>query len=346
MPYKQSLFHKLLDCILNGSLAKCRTKLHDLTLGKLSDLVVNRTAHRFDCGQLFINQCYTLLEITVRSQNGLQQILDKRRGIFCVLVPAFLTLLQSIVVKVLVLGNLAFKGDIPADHIAGAIQQQGSQQAAHSAVAVIERVYAEKVVNEHGYQQQSVKLLHINHTVIAFTNCINCWRCFVRGKRCKQNKLSSLCIRCADIVLGVLESSANALMGILIQITVELQDIIGRDWNKLEVLVNRIQHITVTHDFFLITVTGCCLIPYKLQQACIGRADSLNFIGRFCTLYLCNLNQSVKLCGLLLQIKLLSALVFMNLCHKPDNLTVPRTTCKFTVIEVSHTLTLLSPNYK
>ena len=86
----------------------------------------------------------------------------------------------------------------------------------------------------------------------------------MRGKRCKQNKLSSLCICCTDIVLGVLEFSANALMGILIQITVELQNIIGSDWNKLEVLVNGIQNITVAHDFFLVTVTGCCLISYKL----------------------------------------------------------------------------------
>ena len=125
-------------------------------------------------------------------------------------------------------------------------------------------MYAEKVVNEHGYQQQSVKLLCINHAVIAFADCINCWRCFVRGKRCKQNKLPSFCICCTDIVLGVLEFSANALMGILIQITVELQNIIGSDWNKLEVLVNGVQHITVAHDFFLVTVARCCLISYKL----------------------------------------------------------------------------------
>ena len=135
-------------------------------------------------------------------------------------------------------------------------------------------------------------------------------------------------------------------MGILIQITVELQDIIGRDRNILEVLVNRIQHIAVTHDFFLITVTGCCLISYKLQQARIGCADSLNLIRCFCTLYLCDLYQTVKFRRLLFQIEFLPALVFMNLCHKPDNLTVPRTTCKFTVIEISHTLALLSPNYK
>ena len=125
-------------------------------------------------------------------------------------------------------------------------------------------MYAEKVVNENGYQQQSVKLLRINHAVIAFADCINCRRCFVRGKRGKQNKLSSLCIRCTDIILCVLEFSANALMGILIQITVELQNIIGSDWNKLEVLMNGIQNITVAHDFFLVTVARCCLISYKL----------------------------------------------------------------------------------
>ena len=135
-------------------------------------------------------------------------------------------------------------------------------------------------------------------------------------------------------------------MGILIQITVELQNIIGSDWNKLEVLVNGIQNIAVAHDFFLVTVAGCCLISYKLQQARIGCADSLNLIRCFRTLYLCDLYQTVKFRRLLFQIEFLPALVFMNLCHKSEYFIVPRTTCKFTVIEVSHILTLLSPNYK
>ena len=76
VPYKQSLFHKLLDCILNGSLAECRTKLHALTFGELSNFMVDSPTHRFDCRQLFINHCHTILEVTVRSKNGLQQILD------------------------------------------------------------------------------------------------------------------------------------------------------------------------------------------------------------------------------------------------------------------------------
>lgn len=140
MPYKQSLFYKLLDCILNGCLAKCRTKLHDFTLGKLPNLIVDGSTNHFYCRQLLINQRYTLLEVTVRSKNGLQQILDKRCRIFCIFCSAFLTLLQHNVVQILVLFNLTFKGDIPSDHITGSIQHQCCQQPAHSAVAVVEWV--------------------------------------------------------------------------------------------------------------------------------------------------------------------------------------------------------------
>ena len=84
VPYKQSLFYKLLDCVLDGSFAECRAKLHDFTLGELADLIVDSPTYRFDRRQLLINQHHALLKFTVRSQNGLQQILDKRRGIFCI----------------------------------------------------------------------------------------------------------------------------------------------------------------------------------------------------------------------------------------------------------------------
>ena len=96
VPYKQSLFYKLLDCVLDGSFAECRAKLHDFTLGELADLIVDSPTYRFDRRQLLINQHHALLKFTVRSQNGLQQILDKRRGIFCIFRPAFLILLKHI----------------------------------------------------------------------------------------------------------------------------------------------------------------------------------------------------------------------------------------------------------
>ena len=136
VPYKQSLFYKLLDCVLDGSFAECRAKLHDFTLGERADLIVDSPTYRFDRRQLLINQHHALLKVTVRSQNGLQQILDKRRGIFCIFRPAFLTLLKRIVVKIIVFCNLAFKGDISADYITGTVQHQCCQQSAHSAVAV------------------------------------------------------------------------------------------------------------------------------------------------------------------------------------------------------------------
>ena len=134
-------------------------------------------------------------------------------------------------------------------------------------------------------------------------------------------------------------------MGILIQVTVQLQNIIGSDRNILIIFMNGIQHITIPHNFFFITIAWRCLITDKLHQTCVCRADSLDLIGSLCTLYLCHFNQSVKFCRLLFQIKLLPSFIFMNLCHKSDDLIVPGTTCKFIIMEVSHILTLLSPNY-
>ena len=168
MLHKHALFDQLLDRALDRCLAERRAKRHDLTLGELADSIGYRPADRFDRRQLFIDQRHTILKVAVCSENRLQQILDKRRGIFRVLRPAALTLLQCIVVQALVLRDFALKGDVSADHVAGAIQQQRRQQAAHSAVAVVERMNTEKIVDEYGDQQERIDLLYSDEDKLAF----------------------------------------------------------------------------------------------------------------------------------------------------------------------------------
>ena len=253
----------------------------------------------------------------------MQQIPDERRGILSVLIPAALTLLQCIIVQVLVLCNLAFQRNIPADHITGTVQQERRQQTAHSAVAVIERMDAEKVMDEHRDQQKRIQLLRSDHAVVALAEGFHSRCGFIRRKRREQDKLPSVRVCCADIVLGVLEAAADALVGVLIQVTVQLENIVRRDRNVFIAFVDGIQHITVAHDLFLISVARRCLITDELHQARIGRADAFDLIGCLRALHLGDLDQAIQRCGLLFQIQLLPALVFMDLCHKPQDLAVP-----------------------
>ncbi|MBO4563152.1 MAG: hypothetical protein J5772_06025, partial [Clostridia bacterium] len=52
---------------------------------------------------------HSFLEITVRSNNGSQQVLNKRRGVILAFVPAVLRGLQCIVIALLRPGNLGFE---------------------------------------------------------------------------------------------------------------------------------------------------------------------------------------------------------------------------------------------
>lgn len=109
--------------------------------------------------------------------------------------------------------------------------------------------------------------------------------------------------------------------------------------------MNGIQHITITHDFFFVTVAWHGLVLDELHQAGVCCTDALDLIGSLGALHLCDLDQTVKTRRFLLQEQLLPSLIFVYLRNKSQNLVVPRTTEPIAVIKRSHALTLLCPNY-
>lgn len=119
--YEQAFLYKLFDRIFNRCLADGRTKLHHFTLGKLSNLTINSLTYHFGCRKFFFYQIDTFFKVTIGRQYDLKEILDKRRRIIFVFCPAFLTLFQSFVVKILILCNFTFKRDISANYITGTI---------------------------------------------------------------------------------------------------------------------------------------------------------------------------------------------------------------------------------
>ena len=99
-----------------------------------------------------------------------------------------------------------------------------------------------KMLAERDVLKKRIDILILDNTVITFAYSLNSCRCFVWCKRCKQDKLTPLCVCSAYIVLRILECTANTLMGILVQVTMKLKNIIRCNRNVFIVFVNSIQY--------------------------------------------------------------------------------------------------------
>ena len=85
----------------------------------------------------------------------------------------------------------------------------------------------------------------------------------------------------ADIVLHVLEGTAEGAVGVTEHDLMELQDLIWCQRDILEVLMHRVQRVTITGDLFLVAGTRRRLLAHEQPQARIGRADPFDLIGGF-----------------------------------------------------------------
>lgn len=220
-----ALLHQLFNGSLHRGFAEGRAQLHQIRLGDFSNLTISRPADRLKGGELCSYQFYPLLKLPVSGQNGAQEVLDKGGWVFYTFIPALLTLLQSVVVEILIPGNLAFQGDILSYHIAASVEQERGQQPAHAAVAVVEGMDAEEVVDEHRNEDQRVQFLRIQGPGEIFTDGIDGPRRFIGGEGSKQHHAVSMGIGGGDIVLGIFEGAADPFFGILVEVPVKLENV-------------------------------------------------------------------------------------------------------------------------
>ena len=102
-----------------------------------------------------------------------------------------------------------------------------------------------KVVNYDWNQQQRINLLRIHHVIETFAKLFNGTGSLIGRKWSEQDVAVSRRIRGTDIVLRVLESSANSVFGIPAKIPMQLQNVVGAKRDILIIFVDGIQHITV-----------------------------------------------------------------------------------------------------
>lgn len=328
--------HQFFDGGFYGGLAQGGAQLHELALGELAYLSVGGPANDLQGRELLTHQSHSILKLPIGGEDDAQKVLDKRGGVFLALVPALLTLGQGIVVGVLILGDLAFQGDILAYHITRSVEQQRGQKAAHAAIAVVEGVDAQEVVDEDGNEDQRIQLLSVQSTGQALADGVDSARNFIGGKGSKQYDAMPLGIRSGDIILGILKRTADPLFRVLVEIAMELEDIVGRDRDILIALVDGAQHIPVAHDLPLVSVSGRCLISAELFEPGRGGTDPLNFVGGLGTLDLGDFDQPIQSIGQLLEVQLLPPLILVDLGHIPQDLAVPGSNFQLAVIKGSH----------
>ena len=88
-------------------------------------------------------------------------------------------------------------------------------------------------------------------------------------------------------------------------------------------LVDRIQHISVTHDFILVPVAWCRLVLHQLLNPRTCRDDALNLIRILRTLYLCYFNEPFQFNWLLPDKQILPSFTLMDFCNVRYNLCIP-----------------------
>ena len=181
----------------------------------------------------------------------------------------------------------------------------------------------EKIMDKYGNQDQRIDLLCIRHPAEALADRVDGRRRFIGSERCEQHETASGRICRADIVLRILEGAADPALGILEQIPVELQDVSRTQGNILEILVDRVQYVSVSGDLPLIPVPGRGFFRAKLLKTCIGCANPLDLIGSLRALDLCDLNQTLQIPRLALEKKLLPPFILMDLRNISQDFTVP-----------------------
>ena len=126
-----------------------------------------------------------------------------------------------------------------------------------------------------------------------------------------------------NIVLYILGAARKRVVHMTVQYFVELQDVVPRNWNRIEVFVNNTQNIAIPRNLLFITVPWRSLLLNKLPNSCIRGDDALNGIRCFGALYLGDFNELFKPLRALLQIQFLLTCFLVYGSNQSQNFRIP-----------------------
>ena len=142
----------------------------------------------------------------------------------------------------------------------------------------------------------------------------------------------------SDIILHTFCAARKRVIYVAVQDFVKLQNVVLRDWNRVKALVNDPQHIAVSGNFLLITVSRRGFLLNELPDSGTRGDNALDGIRRLSALYLGNLHELFELLRALLQIQFLLSGFLVYGCNQAKNIRVPLLLLDCGVIEGSHSL--------
>lgn len=172
------------------------------------------------------------------------------------IMPAGLCLAKGIIIEVFVLCNLCLQRDVFSHIEAVSVEQKGCQQTAHSAVAIVERVDAQKIMYKNRNHNKRFSFHISDDTIVFLADPVQRLWGLIGRKRSNECLHMTVRVSGTDIILDILGSAGHSVIHMAVQNFMGLQDIVLRDWNGIEALVDDVQHITITGDFLLIAVLG------------------------------------------------------------------------------------------
>ena len=178
-----------------------------------------------------------------------------------------------------------------------------------------------------------------NHTVVFLADSVQRFRRFIRGKRREQRFHMTVRIGGSDIILHAFCAARKRVIHVAVQDFVKLQDIVLRDWNRIKALVNDAQHIAVTCNFLLVTVSRRGFLLDELPDSGTRGDDALDGIRCLGALYLGNFHELFEFFRALLQIQFLLTGFLVYGRNQAKNIRVPLLLLDCGVIEGSHSLT-------
>ena len=234
-----------------------------------------------------------------------------------------------------------FDANILPDLISVLVKQKKRQQTAHPSVSVIERMNAQKIMDEYRYYQKRINLVSFRHFFVLLTYCINARFCFKRFCRHESNELRSICMCFLDIILSYLILPSKTRIRILHQIPMELKYNVSCNRDESMPFMNCIQDITVSCYLFLASAFWKSLLFYNLSKTRTGSNNSLYSVRRFYRLHLCYFDKTLQLNGFLPRKQLLPPLALMNEDKIIQDLIIPFKRFIFVVIKAPHFLIIL-----
>ena len=134
----------------------------------------------------------------------------------------------------------------------------------------------QKIMDKNRNRNQRFQLHISDDTVVFFADFIKCLRRFKGRKRRKQNFRMSVRISGADIVLHGFGATRNGIVHVTVQDFVKLQNIVLRNGNRVKIIVDDVQHITVSGDLLLVTVFRRGFFLNKLSYPCVRGNNALD----------------------------------------------------------------------